>query len=553
MIKRFKISLTLKRMFVSLFFIYFLLLVIYLIYDYRQVIENAKSNSLRIANISSLQVHSTFQQISNILLIIDDKLVNKDLSPKELSDYLSSMNLLIPDIETIKISDKTGKTIASSNYAYIGRQHIKYTELQNNTQEKSNQLIFREDEKSLISNEELISFNYRKMDNNNVLKGAISAYVPIRLLYNFLRNQQIDSSDEINIINLRTCKVLGSSSIVGDHYISKYITPESCKHQNINNSKVYQNSTIDPKTGNAVSYIISPLFKIATFSIIAKNSYLYPFYKKILIIFIISTLFALSYWQLIKQQIATEKKLHDERALLTHASKMASLGEMASGIAHEINNPLSIAVGMLQQAIKSIKKINNPELSSTEKIITTTLFSLERITKIIHGMKVISRYEGSNTHERVLLSNIFSNSTIFYQEKLKNKNTELLIAPIPEISIFCNETQISQLVINLIGNSSDAIERQEERWIHINFELIEKDKKVKIYFTDSGKGIPKEVLTNIMKPFFTTKAPGHGTGLGLTIINKIVKEHNGNFEYNEQSLNTQFVVTLNYENNEKLT
>ena len=520
---------------------------IYLISDYRQVVEDAKVNALKTANISSLQVHSVFQQISNILLIIDAKTRNEKLTPNELSNYLTSMNLLISDIETISLSDPNGIITASSNQIYLGTQNLKDSQFKNYPATKNNQFILREKEKSLISKDEMISFNYRKIDHNKEFSGAIKASVPLRLWYNYFKNQLLNPDDEIIIINLNSCEVLGSSSLEKTHFVSRYITPEYCKLENIDQSKEYQVSTIDPSTGNAIAYTVSPLFNIATFSIITRSSYLLPLYKKIVIILLISIGVIFGYWQLIKYQIATEKKLHDESALLNHASKMASLGEMASGIAHEINNPLGIAVGMLQQAIKNIKKINNPELSGIEKIISTTLFSLERITKIVHGMRVISRQTGSDAYELVSLDQIFNNSTIFYQEKLKNRNTELSIASIPEINIRCNETQISQLVINLIGNSSDAIEQLEERWIRIGFELIEKDKKIKIIFTDSGKGIPKEVLSKIMQPFFTTKAPGQGTGLGLTIVNKIVQEHKGNFEYNQESLNTQFIVTLNYE------
>lgn len=519
---------------------------IYLISDYRQMVTNAKANSLRTANISSLQVHSTFQQISNILLIIDSKVRSEVLDPLALSNYLASMNLLISDIETINISDKNGTVTASSNDVYLGHQYVKDSQLKNHPETKNNQFILREDEKSLISKEDIISFNYRKLDRDKNFLGAIKAEVPLSLWYNYFKTQLLNPDDEITIINLSSCEILGSSSLENDQFISKYINPEYCKLEKIDSSKEYQHSTIELKTGNAIAYTVSPLFNIATFSIIPRSSYLIPFYKKVIIILLISIGVLFGYWQLIKYQIATEKKLHDESALLNHASKLASLGEMASGIAHEINNPLGIAVGMLQQAIKSIKKINSPELTPIEKIISTTLFSLERITKIVHGMKVISRQTSSDAYELVSLNQIFNNSTIFYQEKLKNRNTELSISPIPEVNILCNETQISQLVINLIGNSSDAIEQQKERWIRIGFELLEKDKMIKILFTDSGQGIPEEVLSKIMQPFFTTKAPGHGTGLGLTIVNKIVQEHKGKFEYNQESPNTQFVVTLNY-------
>lgn len=294
-------------MFISLFSAYFIFALFYFIYDYRQVTENAKNDSLKIAKISSLQVHSTFQQISNMLLIIDEKLRNNNLTRDDLSRYLSSINLLISDIETINISDKNGTIIASSNEIYIGRKHLKESVLHQTSNQRSNQFIYREDEKSLITSADLISFTYRKRDTNNVIQGAISALVPIQLLHDYFRTHLLESSHEVSVVSLRTCENLGSSTLEKDQFISKYISYDYCKKHNFNKLIEHENSIIDLETGNAIGYTISSVFKIATLSVIPKSSYMRPFYIKLIITIAISFIFVLSYWQLIKQQIATEK------------------------------------------------------------------------------------------------------------------------------------------------------------------------------------------------------------------------------------------------------
>ena len=104
----------------------------------------------------------------------------------------------------------------------------------------------------------------------------------------------------------------------------------------------------------------------------------------------------------------------------------------------------------------------------------------------------------------------------------------------------CNEVALAQVIMNLITNSLDAISDLEERWIKIDTRIV--DDVLKINFTDSGRGIPDEISTKIMQPFFTTKDPGSGTGLGLIICAKSIAKMGGEFYYNRRAINTQFVI-----------
>ncbi len=105
-------------------------------------------------------------------------------------------------------------------------------------------------------------------------------------------------------------------------------------------------------------------------------------------------------------------------------------------------------------------------------------------------------------------------------------------------------TQISQVLLNLLNNSFDAIEERAEKWIRVRFEINSNKKILIIKVTDSGDGIPNEIVHKMMNPFFTTKDIGKGTGLGLSISKGIIEEHGGHLIYNAQSKNTEFVVEL---------
>jgi C4-dicarboxylate-specific signal transduction histidine kinase len=119
----------------------------------------------------------------------------------------------------------------------------------------------------------------------------------------------------------------------------------------------------------------------------------------------------------------------------------------------------------------------------------------------------------------------------------------LQMEPIPDdIKIHCQEVPISQVLINLIGNSCDAIQGQKDKWIKISAEI--KDENVFLSVTDSGNGIPALLQEKIFQPFFTTKAIGQGTGLGLSISKGIINSQNGNLTLDTQCKNTKFVIQL---------
>jgi PAS domain S-box-containing protein len=239
-----------------------------------------------------------------------------------------------------------------------------------------------------------------------------------------------------------------------------------------------------------------------------------------------------------KQQ---EEIIEDQKAKMITSSKLSSLGEMAAGIAHEINNPLAIILG---QASLLKNKINLGQMDHkeiNEKIDKIELTS-KRIVKIINGLRSFSRNAESDPFIPVSLKSVFENVFELCREKFKNNNVKLTLEGDTELFIRARQTQIEQVFSNLLNNSYDAVVSSTNAWI--NIKIVVNKGFAEVSFTDSGPGIPKEIQEKMMQPFFTTKQVGKGTGLGLSISKGIIQDHHGELSYVSDSKNTQFLIKL---------
>lgn|GEM_PF-1060045 len=234
-------------------------------------------------------------------------------------------------------------------------------------------------------------------------------------------------------------------------------------------------------------------------------------------------------------------KINNE-LILHHQSKMASLGEMAGGMAHEINNPLSIIYGNAEKIISlSIaENIQKDELNFIGKKIVKTV---DRIVKTIKGLKSFSRQGEGDPFEEILVARLLEDTFSLCDSKLRNHQVDLQLPVLDNnLSISCRPVQISQVILNLVNNSFDAIQDSPSPWVRV--EVEDSGDKVLILIIDSGTGISDEIKEKIMQPFFTTKAKGQGTGLGLSIVRKILHAHQGEMYIKSATTNTTFVISL---------
>lgn len=229
--------------------------------------------------------------------------------------------------------------------------------------------------------------------------------------------------------------------------------------------------------------------------------------------------------------------------LLLNAAKMSALGEMASGIAHEINNPLSI---IIMQAQSMLRKFTNHELDNEmfEDGLVKISATAQRIGKVVKGLSAISRNSENDPKRSVTVVSLIEDTIQLSGERFQTHGIKLRqnFSANNKISILCHPPQIMQVLLNLLNNSFDAVSALNNKWVGIN--ISEDADFVYIEVSDSGPGIPDQYLRKIMQPFFTTKEPGKGTGLGLSVSKTIIEEHGGEFYYKKNSPHTTFAIKL---------
>lgn len=238
------------------------------------------------------------------------------------------------------------------------------------------------------------------------------------------------------------------------------------------------------------------------------------------------------------RDISERKKL--ERQILEQ-NKMAALGTMATGMSHEINNPLTIIASRLSLVLSKIDsgKFDIKDIrSDLEKVLANSF----RIEKIISSLKSFS-YDGSRDEfSPTSLGRILEDTLNLCRERIKTIGIDPKITGETDILLNCRSAQISQVFMNLLNNSFDAIYKQDRKWVEISVEVL--DSKVIIKCTDSGHGIKADVAKSMMDPFYTTKGVGSGAGLGLSISKGIIESHGGSLQLNSTHENTQFVIEL---------
>ncbi len=227
------------------------------------------------------------------------------------------------------------------------------------------------------------------------------------------------------------------------------------------------------------------------------------------------------------------------------SAQMTTLGEMASGVAHEINNPLAIVQGKVRQIDRAIQNENievDKIRSDIQKIVATT----DRIVKIVKGLRSFSRDSSKDPFELTSLTSVVSGVLDLSTERFKNHGVELRVRVDSDVVIQCRGGQISQVLMNLVNNAHDAVlslnSDSSEKWVEIYVHRTRSSAVVEV--TDSGRGIADDVVDKMMQPFYTTKGVGKGTGLGLSISKGIAEEHNGILKYDVSSGHTRFILEL---------
>lgn len=243
------------------------------------------------------------------------------------------------------------------------------------------------------------------------------------------------------------------------------------------------------------------------------------------------------------------KRLLVEQQLI-HASKMATLGEMATAIAHELNQPLSVMKTASSFILKKIRKGEQIREETLKTMAGEIDSHVDRASGIINHLREFGRMSEVK-REKVNINDAVEKSLTIFMQQLKLREIEVekdFQSDLPVV--LANNNRLEQVFINLLVNARDAIEDKFEKFIHSPEKRIFLRTrlfggKVRVEVADTGIGIPKPLLEKIFEPFFTTKRAGRGTGLGLSISYGIVQDYEGTIEVETlENEGSNFIVTF---------
>ena len=248
------------------------------------------------------------------------------------------------------------------------------------------------------------------------------------------------------------------------------------------------------------------------------------------------------------------ENLLDSQSKLMQSDKLATIGLLTAGIVHEINNPIfavKLAFSLLDTHLAKLRKLaenwNVAEaaelaaiLKSTQEFVEQGNRCVDTMGKIVSDIRMFSRSDKGVMNEENV-NNIIDSVIGIVWNSVKNKVTiRKEYGDLPKIR--CNAQQLSQVFLNLIVNASQAI---GDKPGEITLRTEKSGDKVRVFVSDTGSGMPKEVMEKIFEAFFTTKDAEQGTGLGLSITHDIVKKHNGAITVeSEVGKGTTFTVSL---------
>ncbi|MBU2651974.1 MAG: PAS domain S-box protein [Bacteroidetes bacterium] len=245
------------------------------------------------------------------------------------------------------------------------------------------------------------------------------------------------------------------------------------------------------------------------------------------------------------------EKIKTQQQLLIQKSKLESLGELAAGMAHEINQPLgSISMGL----DNILDKLSKDELSKeyVERKFDSLFQDIARIRNIIEHIRIFSRDQQAEKIEKISINDVIINALSLITNQYRNHKISLSLQ-LADNDCYAegNMYKLEQVILNLLSNAKHAIDEKAEKLNDLDYQKkiliksLKKNSRIIITIEDNGTGIPEKIIGNIFDPFFTTKKAEMGTGLGLSIIYGIIKEMKGEI-YPESKENefTRMIVDI---------
>lgn len=224
-------------------------------------------------------------------------------------------------------------------------------------------------------------------------------------------------------------------------------------------------------------------------------------------------------------------------------SQKSVLAEVASGIAHELNNPLAIFEATVE-TIKNQALTANLDLTDLLNHIYVLDRNAKRMTRIIRGLRAFVLASPDGPLESVPLKALIDDTLILVQSRIAASGVAFSLNPMPDVIVPCRPAQVAQALFNLLLNALDAAEtsRGQAKWVRLG--AIRTGNRIQLRITDSGPGIEEQYQSRLFQPFFTTKPIGKGAGLGLSSAAGLIRAQGGALHFVQGAPNTEFVMEL---------
>ena len=233
-----------------------------------------------------------------------------------------------------------------------------------------------------------------------------------------------------------------------------------------------------------------------------------------------------------------QEELASEKQRVTQSERLSLIGAMAGGVAHEINNPLAIIRGRLER-MQELSAAGELGQDKAQELAVKALQTVDRIARIVRGLRLMARGESNDAPTLYNLVDLCRDVIELAGSRVRQAEAKVSFeSEEPRIELLCQPTQMSQILLNLVQNSLDAIAGNQERWVKIS---IKRDReRVDISVTDSGLSSSIRHPERVFEPFFTTKAAGEGSGLGLSISQTLARRYGGDLRLDLTKANTCF-------------
>ena len=237
----------------------------------------------------------------------------------------------------------------------------------------------------------------------------------------------------------------------------------------------------------------------------------------------------------ITEKIDAQNEAEETNQELIQAEKMASLGVVISGIAHEIRNPLQVIMALSESIV------DDDDLPRIQGDAYDIVEASKRISEIVNDLSTHARDARTTGNSSINLNDVADKSMEISKHTRNLKSIEVIKQYSEDVIVIGSSSELTQVITNFVNNAVDAMDEVGKLWL-----ITENSKETRsISVKDNGSGMDEETQNKIFDPFFTTKEPGKGTGLGLHVVRKIIEKHNAKLNlYSKLGEGTTFTITF---------